>query len=80
MKPDGLLPYSQVPATSLYPEPDRSSPCPVIPIIEDPSSYYPPIYAWGFQVVSFPQDFPPKSCTRLSSPHMCYIPRLSHSP
>ena len=27
MEPHGSLPYSQVPATCPYPEPDRSSPC-----------------------------------------------------
>ena len=27
---------------------------PHIPLPEDPSSYYPPIYAWVFQLVSFP--------------------------
>jgi len=28
---------------------------PPIPIPEGPSLYYPPIYAWVFQMVSFPQ-------------------------
>jgi len=28
METEGLLPHSQVPATCLHPEPDRSSPCP----------------------------------------------------
>ena len=28
MEPEGSLPYSQEPATCLYPEPDLSSPCP----------------------------------------------------
>ena len=37
-----------------YPEPNRSSPCTHIPLPEDPSSCYPSIYAWVFQVVSFP--------------------------
>ena len=39
------------------------------------------IYAWVFQVISFPQISPPKPCIRLSSPlpHTCYIPHLSHS-
>ena len=31
------------------------------PLPEDPS-YYPPIYAWVSQVVSFPQVSPPKPC------------------
>ena len=38
MEPEGLLPHSQVPATCPYPEPDQSSPCPYIPLPEDPSS------------------------------------------
>ena len=33
-----------------------------IPLPEDPSYYFPPIYAWVFHVASFPQDFQPKSC------------------
>ena len=55
MKPEGSLPQSQVPATCPYPEPARSSPYSHIPLPEDPSQYYPPIYAWVFQVVSFLQ-------------------------
>ena len=43
---EGSLPHSQVPATCPYPEPARSSPYPHIPLPEDPSSYYPPIYVW----------------------------------
>jgi len=37
MEPEGSLPHSQVPATYPYPEPDLSSPCPHIPLPEDPS-------------------------------------------
>ena len=37
--------------------------------------YYPPIYAWVSQAVSFPQVSPPKSCVRLSSP-----PYVLHDP
>jgi len=36
MEPEGLLPHSQLPATCLCPKPDRSSPCPHIPLPEDP--------------------------------------------
>ena len=63
MEPEGSLPHSQVPATCPYPQPDQSSPCPClqIPLPEDPSEYYPPIYAWVFQVVSFPSGFPTKT-------------------
>ena len=53
MEPEGSLPHSQVSATCPYSEPDSSSPCSHNPIPGDPSQYYPPIYAWVFQVVSF---------------------------
>ena len=53
MEPKGSLPHSQVPATCTYPKPARSSPYPHISLPEDPSYYYPPIYTWVFQVVSF---------------------------
>ena len=79
MEPKGSLPHSQVPATCPYPEPVRSSPYPHIPLLEDSSSYYPPIYTWVSKVVSLPQVSPPKPCIRLFSPHMCYMPCPSHS-
>jgi len=55
MEPDCPLPHLQVPTACPYPEADKSSPCPPIPLPEDPSRYYLPIYAWVFHVVSFPQ-------------------------
>ena len=79
MEPEGSLPHSQVPATCSYPEPAQSSPYPKIPLPENPSSYYHPIYAWVSSVVSFPQVSPPKPCARLSLPHTRYMPRPSHS-
>jgi hypothetical protein len=51
METECILPHSQVPAKCPYPEPDRTSHRPHIPLPEDPSSYYRPIYAWVFQVV-----------------------------
>jgi len=72
---EGSLPHSQVPATCPYPEPARSSPYPHIPLLEDPSEYYPPIYAYLSQVISFPQVSPPKPCQRLTSP-----PYALHAP
>ena len=40
--------------------------------------YYPPIYAWVSQVVSFPQVSPPKPCIRLSSPpYALHVPPIS---
>jgi hypothetical protein len=68
MEPEGSLPHSQVSATCLYPEPAQSSPYCHIPLPEDLSYYYPPIYAWVSSVVSFPQVFTPKPCTHLSPP------------
>jgi len=37
MEPESSLPHSQVPATCPYPKPQRSSPCPHIPLRGDPS-------------------------------------------
>ena len=37
VEPDGSLPQSQVPASYPYPDADRSSPCPHIPLSEYPS-------------------------------------------
>jgi len=37
MEPEGLLPHLQVSATCPYPEPDQSSPSPLIPLPEDPA-------------------------------------------
>jgi len=73
MEPEGLLPHSQVRATCPYRQPDRASPYPHISLTEDPS--YPPIYAWVFQVASFPQVSPPQRCIHLSSP-----PYALHAP
>jgi hypothetical protein len=58
-------------ATCPYPEPDRSSPCLHVPLPEDPSKY-PPICAWVFQVVSFPQISQPKPSIHLSPPYMLH--------
>ena len=53
MEPEGSLPHSQVPATCPYPEPARSSPYPHIPLPEDPSYYYLPIYAKHIYIYMF---------------------------
>ena len=39
-----------------------------IPLSENPSHFYHSIYAWVFQVVSFPQVSSPKHCINLSFP------------
>ena len=66
MEPEGSLPVYRSPP----PVPILSHINPVygppIPLPEYPSSYYPSIYAWVFQVISFPQVSPPKSCIHLS--------------
>ena len=41
-----------MPATCPYPEPARSSPYPHTLLSEDPSEYYPLIYAWVSQVTT----------------------------
>jgi len=67
MEPQRPLPHIQVPATCPYSKPDQSSPCPRIPLPEDPASCYPPIYVWVFQVVRsfrFPHQDPIRvTCT-----------------
>jgi len=66
--PKCSLPHSHMPTTCPFPEPDQSSPCPHIPLPEDSSKLYPPIYAWVSQMVSFPQVSSTKTCIHLSSP------------
>jgi hypothetical protein len=68
MEPEGSSPHSQTHATRPYPEIAPFSLYTHIPLPEDPSKYYPPIYAWVSPVVSFPQFSPPKHCTHFSSP------------
>ena len=46
-----------------------------ITLPEDPFEYYPPIYAWVFQMVSYLQISPPKHCM-----HVCSYPYLLHAP
>ena len=77
MEPKGSLLHSQVRATCSYPEPAQSSPYPDIALLEDPSEYYPPIYAWVFQMVSFPQFSTPKACVHFSSPLRSTCPPTS---
>jgi len=42
MEPENSLPHSQHPACCPYPEPDQSSPCPHIPLLEE--QFYPLLY------------------------------------
>ena len=66
----------QVPATIPYPESDQASPCPSIPFPEDPSQYYPSVYAWFFQVASFPWFSHQNPVYTLLSP--IHATRLAH--
>ena len=69
MEPEGPLPHLQVPATCPYPKPHQLIPRPLIPLPEDSSQYYPPIYVWVLKVVSFLSGFPTKNLyTSLLSP------------
>ena len=80
MEPEGALPNSQLLSTRPYPETPRSSPYPHILLTEDPSQYYPPIYTWVSQMVSFLQVSPPKPCIHLSShPYALHAPPISFS-
>ena len=75
---DISLTHTQPSATCPYLESDQSSPCPHTPLPDDPSQYYPPIYALVFQVVSFPQVSQRKSCTDLSShPYLLHASPIS---
>jgi hypothetical protein len=80
MEPEGSTPYSQEPVTRPYPEPDCSNLFLPIQPLEDPLYYYPPIYAWVFQVISFPKVSPLKPCMHLSSlPYVLYVILKDHS-
>jgi len=76
MKPEGSLPYSQVPICP-YPEPSRSSPCTHVSLPEDPSNIILPSTPgspkWS-PSLRFPHQNP---CIRLFSPHTCYMSRPS---
>ena len=77
MEPECSLPHSQMPATCPYPEPARSTSHSQTPLPEEPSSYYPPIYAWVSQVVSslrFPHQNPVYASFL---PHTRYTPSPS---
>ena len=48
-----------------------------IPFLQDPFQYYPPIYAYNFQVVSLPQVSPPNHCMHISSaPYLIHAPAI----
>ena len=77
MEAEGSLPHLYVPATYPYSEPDQSSPFPKLPLPEDPSTYYPPIYSWVFHVISFPKVS--HQNLAYTSPHTSYMAHPPHS-
>jgi len=70
-----LLPPSQEPATSPYPEPDQFSPCPLIPVPE----CYPPICACVSKLSLSLSSSPLKPCMHFSHPSKCYMLHPFHS-
>jgi hypothetical protein len=71
MEPKGLFPHLQEPATCPYPEPDQSSPCPHVPLLNIVLPSTP-----GCPSLRFPYQNP--VCTS-PIPHTCYISCPSHS-
>ena len=82
MESDGLLSHSQVPATFLHPQPDRSSPCP-----PPPTSNFRKIHdniilpsISGSSKWSLSLTFPHQNPIYVSLlPQTYYMPRPSHS-
>jgi hypothetical protein len=78
MEPERSLPHSQASATCPYPEPYQSSSWIPIPLLEDPFYYYPPMYAYFFQVVSFTQVTHTKTLyVPLVPPYVSHAPPTS---
>jgi len=65
--PKGSLPYSQVPSTCPYLQPQHSSLCHSNTLLEITILYHSPNKTYIFQVVSYPKVSPPKLCVHLSS-------------
>ena len=78
MEPEGSLPHSQQPVTCPYPEPDRSSPYPDIPLLKIHLNIILPSTPES-QAVSFPRVSPPKPCMLLPSPPHVLHANPSHS-
>ena len=76
MEAEGSSPHLQVRATCPYPEQATIQFMHPNSLPEDPSSYYPPIYAWVFQVFTFPVFLTKTLYTPL--PHTRYMPHPSN--
>jgi hypothetical protein len=78
MEPEGSLSHSQMPATSTYPEPDQSSPCPYIHFLKIHHNYIPPLTP-GFSKWFFPSGFPTKTLYASLLNPVIYMSSPSHS-
>ena len=77
MDPTGPLPHSQKPITSLYPEPDRSSPCPY-PASRRSILILSSDLRLGLPSDILPSGFSTKPCIHLCSPsHVLYALPIS---
>ena len=61
MGPESFYRIHQEPATCPYPEPEQSSPCLPIPLVEDPFQYYPTVHALGLPSCFLPSVLPTKT-------------------
>ena len=79
IKPKFSLSHSKVSAKCPYSKPVQCTPYPNIPLPEDQSQYYPPVYAWVSQINPLFQIS--HNTTAYVSPlsHTLYMPCLPHS-
>jgi hypothetical protein len=77
MEPEGLLPHSQALTNSLYPETNQSNPC--LTILKDPFKYYPPIYAYVFQIAISLRSLQQNPVCICPASHVCCMPHTFHS-
>ena len=79
MEPERTLPHLQASATRPYPGPAQSNPDTHITLPGDPSSFYPPIYAWVSPVASFPPVSPPRPYESPLHSHTRHMSSISNS-
>jgi hypothetical protein len=75
MEPEGSLLHSQLPGIFPYPEPDRSSPYPHIPIPANTPYFILPSLPGSSKWSLSPRISPPKHCV-----HLSYPPYVLHAP